>query len=151
MALSTEELADLGQSLVADGVAVREGRWEKIEIAVGDTGEFAGPYLAATSHSTTHFLVDLDGRPIRTKKWVRQESAEQDGHSIRIEVARHGERDRMSRVQWLAVRGLVAAIHARVTDGPSSMPVLLQGAWATAYGLEPGTRLDVAPLRSASY
>jgi len=151
VALSTEELAGLGQSLVTDGVTVREGRWARIEISAGDAGELAGSYLAATSHSTTHFLVDLDGRPTRTTRWVRQEDTAQDGHSIRIEVARHGSVDRMSRVQWLAVRGLVAAIHARIADGPSRLPVLLQGGWAAAYGLEPGTRLDLAPLNTASY
>jgi hypothetical protein len=142
--LSSDQLADLGQSLVADGITLREGRWDKIEILAGSPADVTGSYLTATSRSTTHFLVDLEGHPTRTPNWTRQEAAGGDQNSICIEVARRDDLGGMSRVQWEAVQGLVSALHACGTDGSGHLPVLLQGGWAIAYGLEPGTRLDLA-------
>ncbi len=141
--LSSEELRDLGQSLVADGITLCDGRWDKIEILAGSPADVTGSYLTATSQSTTHFLIDLDGRPTRTPSWTRQQAAGGDERSICIEVARRDDMGGMSRVQWEAVRGLVSSLHARLSDRQVDLPVLLQGAWATAYGLKPGTHLDV--------
>ena len=148
--LSSDELANLGESLVAGGITVRDGRWDKIEISAGHAKNASPSYLTATSRNDSHFLIGLDGRPTRTPKWVRQEAAAQDTHAIRIEVARRDETRGMSRVQWEAVRGLVSSLHARLSDRHVDLPVLLQGAWATAYGLKPGTRLDLSPTPTAT-
>ncbi|MGD2108214.1 MAG: hypothetical protein PVI86_02360 [Phycisphaerae bacterium] len=147
---SAAELAELGESLVAEGIALRAGRWDTIEIVAGDAADVGGAYLAAPSRNDTHFLVGYSGRPSRTPQWVRQESAASDARTIRIEVARPKHGSGMSRVQWHAVRGLVASLHTRLSAEPVALPVLLQGAWATAYGLEPGTQLDWSPPRAAN-
>lgn len=148
--LSSGELADLGQSLVVDGINLHEGRWNKIEIVAGHTSDTAAPYLTATSGSSTHFLVDLNGRPGRTPQWVRQAALNRDTHAVVIEVARRSDSSGMSRVQWQAVQSLVAALGTEVCRGGDCLPVVLQGAWAQAYDLEPGTQLDWTPLHAAN-
>ena len=141
-ALSSNEVVSLARAVAADGLTLREGRWDKIEIVSDPVSGVSAPFLTATTRrSTCHFVIDLEGRPSRTAKWTRQEAAARDPRAISIRVARRAEDQPMSRTQWQCVRALASVLSEGTRAKENTLPVLLKEHWAETYALAPGTAL----------
>ena len=146
-ALSSDEVISLARVVATDGLTLREGRWDKIEIVSDPVSGVSAPFLTATtSRSMCHFVIDLEGRPSRTPKWTRQEAAAKDPRAISIRVARRDEGQPMSRTQWQCVRALTSALSDSTSRSDKLLPVLLEKRWAETYALAPGAALAFPPI-----
>ena len=145
--ISTEEVIQLTSSLVTDGLTLRADQWQDIEIAAGPPGDPPGQFLAASAESAEyHFHIGLDGVPHRAAQWTRQEGCDGQWHTVRVQVARRGIGQPMSRGQWLSVRALVSSLGQAIAVNELSLPVHLDGEWAETYGLAPGSVVEISPL-----
>ena len=143
-ALSSDEVIRLARAVATDGLTLREGRWDKIEIVPGPVSGVSAPFLTATASRTrAHFVIDLEGRPSRTAKWTRQEAAAKDPRAISIQVARWNDGQPMSRAQWRCIRALASALNDSTSRSDKLLPVLLEKRWAETYALKPGAQLDL--------
>ena len=134
----------VARELVAGNVDLRRDHWRGVEVLAGPT---ASKFLTATAaEPDLHFVIDVDGRLHRTAEWSRQDPRSLRPRPIRIQVARRGEHEPMSRSQWHGVRALVAAIHEAVAAEQSVVEVRFEAEWATIYGLEADAVLEMAPL-----
>lgn len=106
----------------ADGQT--ELQWSTIDVLAGPaqsvTDSEGGPtFLAARSsqrlveddtESDCHFRVDRNGVPFATRYWIEQRSLEQTPETIRIQIDRLENDERMTRAQWFCVRALALAL-----------------------------------------
>ncbi len=140
------------QSLVSDDVALHKDRWHAVKILAGPVTSDSPTFLAATAdRSKCHFLIDDRGRTSRTARWLRQEASLSDPGTVRIQVARGGEKTRqaMTRTQWRCLQALIAAVRNVAAAESAALPVRLHEEWAKAYGLEPGATLAFPPTASS--
>ena len=146
---SFETLLSSARLLVGENVRVEPDRWSEAEILAGPVAGAAAPFLAATADkSSSHFLVDLDGRVVRTRRWSRQQAAGMRPGTIEIQIARRRTDQPMSRAQWYAVRALITALHEAVASQQPALPVRVQQAWAEVYDLAPDAMLELGPISS---
>jgi hypothetical protein len=147
-ALSSDEVIKLARAVATDGLTLREGRWDKIEIASGPISGVSAPFLTATTQRTCHFLIDVQGRPTHTAKWTRQEAAAKDPRAISIRVVRRAEDQPMSRAQWQCIRALASAVSDSTSRNDRLLPILLEKRWAETYALAPRTALELPPIET---
>lgn len=137
------------RSLVSEDFGDSNFEWGDVEIIAGPVTRGGTSFLAATSdHADYHYRIDLDGHPYRARNWPGRAVAGVSPRAARIQVARRGPREPMSRAQWIGVQALVAALHE--VTGRSSLPVRLGESWARIYGFDPQAVLDMTALDNTS-
>lgn len=137
------------RSLVSVDLGDSGSEWGNVEIVAGPVTRGATSFLAAThDRADYHYRVDLDGHPYRARNWPGPAAAGVSSSAARIQVARHGLREPMSRAQWIGVQALVVALHE--VTGSSSLPVRLGESWARIYGFDPQAVLDMTPRDNTS-
>jgi hypothetical protein len=146
-ALPRDMAMSLARSAVLEGLVIHGQQWSNIEIAAGPAAQTSGQFLTARSErNDCHFLVDLDGRPSRTQRWIRQDGSPGHSSTVTIRVAHVADGEPMSRAQWYGVRALVTALRdARNAEG-KPLPIHLRKEWTAVYGVEPGEALQIEPL-----
>jgi hypothetical protein len=133
------ELIRLARSAVADGVEIHGGQWREVEIGA-DSVAAGRPLLSATvDGGEWHFFVGPDGRPVRGDRWRDQRAPAGSPHTVRIQVSRPPDGERISPAQWRCVRALVAVLSEAVSTDVPSLPVRLGEGWAKTYGVERGS------------
>jgi len=137
------------RALVSEDFGESDSEWGDVEIVAGPVTRRATSFLAATSERADyHYRVDLDGHPYRARNWPGTAGAGVPPSAARIQVARRGPREPMSRAQWIGVQALVAALNE--VTGSSSLAVRLGESWARIYGFDPQIPLDMNPLDNTS-
>jgi hypothetical protein len=149
--ISAEEVIQLTRSLVTDGLTLRADQWQDIEIVADPPGGLPGQFLAASAESAEyHFHIGLDGVPRRAAQWTRQEGCDGQWRTVRVQVARRGVGQPMSRGQWLSVRALVSSLGQAVATNEAPLPVHLDREWAETYGFSPGSAVEVPPVSTGT-
>lgn len=109
---------------VEDNVSLVPDRWQGIEVRAAPEPRRGAAMLAAVQNDEAwHFLIGLDGIPVRNPSWTLQRWSMTAPRRILIQLTRPHDSGDFLPQQVIGIRSLVGSIHRFLRPAGDALPV----------------------------